>query len=387
LILRNLPKREYALYTLCNSMLSTILLLADSGLSSALMAIGGRVWHDRGKLSQLIQTAMQLRRLFSAIAIVVVVPVLLWLLRRNGATHGKAAALLVIVLVGCGLELVTRIYAVALRLKSEVRQIQNQALVAAIVKAAIVGVAVAVWFNIEIAVLAVVAGYAVQYGMLNRWQAKHLDAGAEPDPQMRREIISVVRQQSSHLIYYCLQAQLTVWLISIFGNADRVADVGALSRLAVVFSILGSLTNELVFPAFARIQVPAMLRRRYLQIVFGFSVLCGLMIAVVAIFPDQVLSVLGGQYKHLHAEGILMAVSTVLGAIAGLTWGLNAARAWIVPPMTYILVTIALQALLVKFVDFSTVRGVLYFSILSGIFSLVWSMSFALMRIHQQKTA
>jgi len=63
-----------------------------------------------------------------------------------------------------------------------------------------------------------------------------------------------VRKQAPHSIYYCLQGQITVWLISIFGNADSVADVGALSRLAVVFSVLGALSSEIVFPAFARIQ-------------------------------------------------------------------------------------------------------------------------------------
>src|SRR5437762_9986538 len=41
LIVRGLPKREYAFYTIGNTMLATILLLADSGISSALTAIGG----------------------------------------------------------------------------------------------------------------------------------------------------------------------------------------------------------------------------------------------------------------------------------------------------------------------------------------------------------
>jgi len=66
-------------------------------------------------------------------------------------------------LLGCGLELITRIYSVALRLRSEIRQIQNQSLAGAFVRLAIVGVAVAFWFNVEIAILGVVAQYAVQY--------------------------------------------------------------------------------------------------------------------------------------------------------------------------------------------------------------------------------
>ena len=381
LVIRNLPKREYALYTLGNTMLATILVLADSGISSALTAIGGRIWQDKQRLSQLIRTALELRRLLAIVTVPIVIPVLVWLLMQNGASVPKTAILVAAVLVGCGLELITRIYAVALRLKSEIRQIQNQALVAAVVKLAIVGIAVLVWFNVEIAIFAVVAGYAVQYWMLHRWSAKNLDTHAPSDPEMRTEILAVVRKQAPHTIYYCLQGQITVWLISIFGNADSVADVGALGRLAVVFSVLGALTSEILFPAFARIQSAQMLRKRYFQLVFSFTAVSALLVGLVAIFPGQVLAVLGSRYSHLQTEGILMAISSVLGAIAGLVWGMNGSRAWIVSPVKFIPFAIAIQVVLVYFLNLSTVRGVLVLSIFSTLPSIAWAVSFALLRM------
>jgi len=383
LVIRNLPKREYALYTLGNTMLATILVLADSGISSALTAIGGRIWQDKQQLSRLIRTALELRRLLVAVTVPIVIPVLVWLLMQNGASTPKTAILVAAVLVGCGLELITRIYAVALRLKSEIRQIQNQALVAALVKLAIVGIAVLVWFNVEIAIFAVVAGYAVQYWMLHRWSVENLDVRAPGDPAMRAEIIGVVKKVSPQTIYYCLQGQIMVWLISIFGNADRVADVGALGRLAVVFSILGSLASEILFPAFARIQSAQMLRKRYLQVILVYAAISASLVALVAVFPKQVLSVLGGQYRHLQTEGILMAVSSVLGAIAGLAWGLNYSRAWIVSPLKFIPFSIAVQVALVYFLNLSTVRGVLVLSILSALPSIAWAVSLTLLKIRK----
>jgi hypothetical protein len=272
---------------------------------------------------------------------------------------------------------------VALRLRSAIRQIQNQSLVAAVVRLAIVGVAVLFWFNVEIAVIAVVAGYAVQYWMLHRWAGKELDADAPGDSEMRGEILAVVRKQAPHSIYYCVQAQITVWLISIFGNADSVADVGALSRLAVVFSIMGSLTSEILFPAFARIQNAQVLRKRYFQIVLLFAGISSLLIGVVALFPGQVLWVLGSRYSHLHTEGILMATSSVLGAITGLVWGLNTSRAWIVSPAKFIPFSLAVQVVLVYFLNLSTVRGVVMLSILSAIPSLVWFVWFSILRMNK----
>ena len=50
LIVRTLSKREYAFFTIGNTMLAAILVLADSGISSALTAIGGRVWQDGQRL-------------------------------------------------------------------------------------------------------------------------------------------------------------------------------------------------------------------------------------------------------------------------------------------------------------------------------------------------
>jgi hypothetical protein len=285
------------------------------------------------------------------------------------------------VLVGCGLELVTRIYAVALRLKSEIRQIQNQALVASLLKFAIVGIAVLVWFNVEIAIFAVVAGYAVQYWMLHRWSAEHLDAHAPSDPEMRTGILAVVKKQAPHTIYYCLQGQITIWMISIFGNADSVADVGALGRLSVVFTILATLTAEVVFPAFARIQNAQLLRRRYYQIIAGYVAVSALLVGAVALFPRQVIWILGSRYHGLQTEVIFMACSAVLGSLYGVVWGLTITRAWIVSPLKFIPATIAVQAALVFALNLSTVRGVLLFSIFSTIPGIVWLVWFGVSKM------
>lgn len=378
LIVRGLSKREYAFYTIGNTMLSTILLLADSGLSSALSAIGGRVWQDGRRLGSLLNTVFQLRRQLAAFTLVAVVPVLVWLLAQNGASRLTIAALTVAVLAGSGLELITRMYAVVLRLKSEIRQIQNQAMVSALVKLAIVGIALFIFMNAAVAILSVVIGYAVQFVMLRRWVCREVDRDAPPDPAMRSEIVSVLKKQAPHSIYYCLQAQITVWLISIFGNAENVANVGALGRLAVVFGLLSSIMVEVVLPAFARIQSPHRLRRRYFQIVAGYLTMSVLSVAAVAVFPSQILSVLGHQYSGLHAEAILMSACAVVSTTAGLLWAINSSRAWIVPPVFLIPCTIATQVATIAFLNLSTVKGVLLFTMYSWVPSIVMSVWFAM---------
>jgi O-antigen/teichoic acid export membrane protein len=381
LIVRALPKREYAFYTIGNTMLATILLLADSGISSALTAIGGRVWQDNRRLASLLATALQLRRQLAMVTIVIVVPVLIWLLVQNGANALATAGLVVAVLAGSGLELITRIYAVALRLRSEIRQIQSQALLAALVKLAAVGIALFVFFNAFIAIVTVVLGYAVQFWMLRRWVSREIDTSAPGDPAMRSEIIAILRRQGPHSLYYCFQTQITVWLISVFGNSDSVANVGALGRLAAVLALLSSVMMEVVLPAFARIRSPNQLRRRYFHILWGYLTLSSVLVGVVAVFPSQILSILGRQYSDLRSDGILMAACAVVSTIAGLLWAINASRAWIVSPLLLIPCTIVVQAVSASVLDLSTVKGVLLLTIYSWVPSIVLSVSLAVKKM------
>src|SRR5205814_7972497 len=60
LLIRILEQREYAFFTIANTMQGTLKLLADVGVSIGLVSIGGRVCQDRSGCSHLISTALYL---------------------------------------------------------------------------------------------------------------------------------------------------------------------------------------------------------------------------------------------------------------------------------------------------------------------------------------
>jgi O-antigen/teichoic acid export membrane protein len=62
LLVRWLPQREYAYFTIANTMQATLNLLADIGISVGLISIGGRVWQDRHRFGELIKTGLSIRR-------------------------------------------------------------------------------------------------------------------------------------------------------------------------------------------------------------------------------------------------------------------------------------------------------------------------------------
>src|ERR1700704_3336028 len=100
LLVRWLDQREYAYFTIANTMQGTITLLADIGISVGLVSIGGRVWQDRHRFGQLINTALSVRKKLGAASILLVTPIMYFMLIKNGASNFYTAVLIAIVLAG-----------------------------------------------------------------------------------------------------------------------------------------------------------------------------------------------------------------------------------------------------------------------------------------------
>src|SRR5438067_1971811 len=78
LIIRSMPKSEYALFAIVNSMQVASNLLADLGIGIGVRSIGGRVWSDPFRFGQLINTALGMRRLFAFFSFGICLPITGW---------------------------------------------------------------------------------------------------------------------------------------------------------------------------------------------------------------------------------------------------------------------------------------------------------------------
>lgn len=134
LLVRTLEQREYAYFTIANTMQGTINLLADIGISVGLVSIGGRVWQDRHRFGQLISTALSVRKKLGAVAIIIVTPVLYFLLVKNGASFFYTAVLIAVVLAGLLIQLSLGVLDVVPRLRSDIARIQTIDLTGAIAR-------------------------------------------------------------------------------------------------------------------------------------------------------------------------------------------------------------------------------------------------------------
>ncbi len=367
LIVRALPKADYALFTVANTMQATMNLMADNGIGSGITAIGGRVWQDRFRFGQLITTAMQLRRVFAVISLTLVTPLLFWMLHHNGASLSYTSILTAFVLLGFYFQLTVGVLIPVPRLHLEVNRIQNLYVWATALRLVLLGIAYGIFLNTAVALLAAAISLGLQEVMLRRWVPQMADLKAPANADDRREILGIVRAQAPNSIYYCVQSQLTVWLIGVFGSANGVAEIGALGRIAVIFAMLASVMGNVIYPRFARVQEGGLLWRRYWQILAGHAALALALLAFTAIFPDALLWVIGPKYAHLDKELFLMMLSAVLFSILACMWQLNVARGWIVSPWLMIPTGILTQVILIPILEISEVRGVLLLNICSMI--------------------
>ncbi len=372
LLVRRLDQSEYAYFTIANTMQGTLNVLADIGISIGLVSIGGRVWQDRERFGQLVNTALGLRRKLGGLAIIVVVPILVYLLLKNGAATGYTAILAVAVLVGLAAQLSIGVLSVVPRLRSDIGRIQGIDLTGAIVRFLVLVSLMYLFLNGAVALAVGSAVLLLQYWMLRTYVAGAIDLRAPENSGDRVAMVGFIRSQAANAVFFCLQGQITVFLISIFGRQiSSIAEVGALGRLAMIFAVLSNLLANVFAPAFARCQNSIRLRWQYAAIVgvvAGFSLL---IISAALLFPHQFLFVLGNKYSHLERELLLMVGGAVITAMASTLWSLNAAKAWIAGSWLYIPLTLATQLAMIPLVDFSSVTGVLTFNLVSAIPSLL----------------
>jgi hypothetical protein len=210
-----------------------------------------------------------------------------------------------------------------------------------------------------------IVGIIAQYIFLKRWTTDNVERHAPINQEDQATMVGIVKHQAPNAVFYCLQGQLMIWLISIFGNTRNIAEIGALGRLGMIFSVIGAVMTSLVLPGFARCQSPALLRRRYFQIIGGFFLLGVGLITIAALFPDQLLWILGGKYAHLRNELLLMMSLSAANAFITAMWSLNSTKAWIKYSWLNIPATILIQIGLLATLDVSMLSGVLWFSILS----------------------
>ena len=373
-IIRVLSQEQYAYYTLANTMLGTMTVLADGGISTGVMAEGGKRWQDPDELGKILATGMHMRRQFALGSLVVSIPILFYLLHDQGLLWWEAGLLILCLIPAFLAALSGSLLQIVPRLHQNINELLNINVQLNVVRLVLT---LPVLFFFPLAPLAILAsgvGQWVNNFQLRKLSLKRANWKVAPDEGYRSRIMAKVKKILPGSIYYCISGQITVWLIAIFSNTENIANIGALSRLMMVLTLVKLCIDMLIVPRYARLpsdrgQVIA----RFFQVLLLVLGLSAAIVGAVALFPDLFLWVLGEQYADLQYEVVLMTISSCLTLVSGIGYMMASSRGIIPNPYVFIAFNILAQVAILYFlVDYTTLAGVIMFSIYSALLNIMY---------------
>jgi O-antigen/teichoic acid export membrane protein len=386
LIIRLLPIQEYAYYTLANTMLGTMTILADGGISTGVMAQGGKVWQDKEKLGIVLATGLDLRRKFAIGSLVVSIPFLFYLLLYNGASILTASLIALAMIPAFFTALSDSLLEIVPKLHQNILPLQKNQVAVGTGRLALTAITMFVFPWAFIAVLA--AGLPRIWGNIQLRKIVYglADENQQPNNEIEIEILTLVKRIMPTSIYYCVSSQITIWLISIFGNSKSIAEVGVLGRLSMPLSFFSIITYIIVIPLYAKLQPKReLLLFRFLQITAILFLLICLFILGVYLFPLPILWLVGNEYNGLSTELLLSIIGSCIGLLSGILFHIYSSRGWALPPIIFILVNLFSIVICSSLFSLSTLKGVLYFNIALNMIALLQTIIFFLYKIFKVK--
>ena len=371
LVIRLLSTNEYALYTLANTMLGTMVVLADSGIGHGVMAEGGKVWKEKEKLGATLTTGLDLRKKFALGSLVLASPILIYLLIYHGAEWWMSILIILSIIPAFISSLSGSIFQTPLKLKQDIKPLQKNTLLESLGRFAMIfSLFIMPWTFI--ALLSSGIPKIITNIRLRKLSTGYADWSQNPDPEIRKRILKIVKRLMPGAVYYVVSGQISVWLISIFGSTANVAEIGALGRITIMITVVSTVFGTLVYPRIARLSndSPELLKR-FLQVIGLLAVISFILSFGVWLFSDQILWVLGDGYQNLNFELLLSVVAACVGLMSGASFAMSTHQSWAIHPALSIPVSIASIILGVLLLDISTLRGVLYFNIFIALFQLV----------------
>ena len=367
LLLRLLSLEEYALFIIASFYLSIGSVGSDLNLSTALSTFGARIAKDRDGLSGLFALIVSLRRKLFVVMVLIIVAVTPYMVNSHGWKLGAILVLLVPVIITIWIQQ-------KLSLRTMVLNIQQDAM--GVFQTGLTGAISRLFLTYIFCLISPLAITAVLSTLLSvyfaGWQAKlrcrlYLDEHSVEDESYKNKVKEFIYPLIPAAAYFTFQGQISIFLISIFGSSNAIAEVGALTRFAQIFAFLGVLNGFFFQPTFSRISNKAEFIRKALLVTFllltGFSlVLCS-----AWLLPDWWLLLLGKNYAGLQDEVLLAVAGPIAGYLYGFFFTLLAARAFTQGQYWYVLATLLVQIIFIALIGVDTTHKALQLNLANSL--------------------
>jgi hypothetical protein len=369
LLVRHLPKQDYAWFTIASSMLATVNLLADGGVSTGLTAIGGGIFNQPGPFARLLHDGLSISFRLAALGLLLAAPFFYSLYMSVAAPVSITIPSIILTGLAAFPSISTVLLNVANRLHTRVRVIQLAELTGGFTRLCLMGgLMFSGWLSMLPVLCATVASGWVQALVVRLRTRNFLQDYAISYVSPLR---GYVRSLYANHLFFCLQGQISTWIIGWLAGSGEVADMGALGRLSVLFAAVTAPFYHLASPSIARIQDIKILRHRFLITFLAAFAIAASIVLVARWQPSLFLWLLGSNYAHLTVELPLALSAQGLAMITSLAWVLCLARGWVGRAWITIVSSIVGLAIGAVLFPLNTVSGMLSFTLVSMLPTLV----------------
>ena len=262
LIVRWMSKETYAQYSVAFGFQSTIGVLVDLGFSGSIVTLVGARGNDPAVVGAFIRSAKHYRAILYVIVVPVSAVVFWWMAGRQGWDHTTRVALFGSVAVSLWVQGWAAYYGAPLLIHGRLGAYYRAQIDSALARLG--GSLILQWVG---RLTAAASAWLSCLSLLlcavfyQRRAASLIREPAQPDPVANREMTRFLAPVIPGTIFYALQGQLTLFLITFFGRSGNIAEVAALGRLTQILIMLGAFNGVVVEPYIARLRHAQLLPR------------------------------------------------------------------------------------------------------------------------------
>lgn len=370
-LVRELAKEDYAIYTVLLTIQGMLIPLSNSTIFIGFKKIGGEVWDNTVKLSRLVKTANVIAPYIIGLAFLLVGGYAFYILYLQEVNILRIVWFLICLFLIVVPEVRSAFVRNALLLQKQIGIVQMSELVGHTIRC--VGIISLLFFlnsSFIIAAIFFITSLSAWISYLyvkKKGETTGISNSAGVDKDYQKILLKYIKINWHNSAFFAFKGQISIFLIGVFGTTSSLADIGALSRFALVFTVITALFGNIYSPAFSRCQDPSKLNRMYVVTMVTTFLLCLMVLFVVFVFPEPLLWILGENYAHLEYELFLIFLSGSVGLLLSINYAVNLSKGWIkYTPLLEIPTDIAGIVLGVILFDVTTLTGVLYLGILSA---------------------
>ena len=373
LLVRWLSLEAYAQYGVALGFQNMLNMLVDLGFSGSIVALVGEKIHDRENVGRYLGAALSLRTRMLLTVGPLSALAFFWLAHRHHWPLWTSLPLFLSILASLFFQGWTACYTPPLLMHHQLGPLYRPAVLLNTAKLALCSLLQACTLLSATLICGLNALAAMTTGFLYRSSARqYFLTHNPPDPEASRTIRRYISPLILGIVFYAFQGQVQVFLISIFGKTQSIAEVTALGRLGQLFMFLSAFNATILTPFIARVPV-AQLALRYTQAILLTVTLATAVSLATYFFPAPFLWLLGPKYQTLHLELTLSVIASSLAFITGTLYAFNNARQWVFhwTGLTTIGGLLILQAIMLMLMKLDTTLYVMLFAVISAAYPIL----------------